>query len=197
MKKIAITGGIGSGKSTISDYFIKRGFEVHDSDVVISNLYEKPSKFFLNLLLNCGIENIIKNNKIDKTIIAKNIFINKKFKISLEKHLHNQVRIEREIFVKKQLKMKKKIVFFDIPLLLENSLEKKFDLVLCILSSKTKRVKRIKRKKKYSKETLNRIFKNQTSDKERRLRSDIIITNNKTKKDFIFKAEKVLLDILK
>ena len=78
-----------------------------------------------------------------------------------------------------------------------NKLEKKFDLVVCIISSKKNRIKRVLKNKKFTKENLNKIIKAQTSNKERRKRSQIIINNNKTKKDFIFSAEKVLTRLIK
>ena len=52
MKIIGITGGIGSGKSTISDYFKKKGYPMHDSDAVVSEIYKKPNNSFLKLLHN-------------------------------------------------------------------------------------------------------------------------------------------------
>ena len=76
-------------------------------------------------------------------------------------------------------------------------LEKNFDLVVCIISSKKNRIKRILKHKKFTKENLNKIFKAQTTDKERKKRSQIIINNNKTKKDFIFNIEKVLIRLIK
>lgn len=197
MKKIGITGGIGSGKSTISNYFMKKGYPVHDSDKVVSKLYKKPNKDFLTLLHNCGFKNLIKNKKIDRKNIAVSIFNNKKIRKKLEKYIHREVRLQRDNFIKKQFKLKKKIIFLDIPLLLENNLEKQFDIVLCILSTRANRTERVMNNKSFSKETLNKIFTNQTSDKERKLRSDMIIVNNKTRKDFIFEAKKALIEILK
>ena len=196
MLKVAITGGIGSGKSTISHHFKKHGYAVHDSDSVVSDLYEKKKKFFLDLIYSCGVKNIIKNNKIDKKLIAEKIFVNKKLKIKLEKYIHKEVRLKRENFIKKNLKLKKEVIFLDIPLLLENKLEKQFEVVLCILSNKKNRIKRAMKNKKFSKDVLTKIIKNQTNDRQRRLRSDIIIHNNKTKKDLIFAADKALKGIL-
>ena len=79
----------------------------------------------------------------------------------------------------------------------ENKLEKNFDFVVCIISSKKNRIKRVLKNKKFTKENLNKIINAQISDKERRKRSHIIINNNKTKKDFIFSVEKVLTKLIK
>ena len=91
----------------------------------------------------------------------------------------------------------KKIIFLDIPLLFENNLEKSFDYVVSIISSKKNRIDRVIKSKKFKKQTLNKILKSQVTDKERRARSDIIIINNKTKKDFIFLAKQSLITIIK
>ena len=79
----------------------------------------------------------------------------------------------------------------------ENKLEKNFDSVICIISSKKNRIKRVLKNKKFTKTNLNKILKAQTTDKERKKRSQIIINNNKTKKDFIFSVEKVLTRLIK
>ena len=198
MKKIiGITGGIGSGKSTLSQHLIKKGFLVHESDKVVSKIYDKPNRSFLNFIKKCGLESVIKKKKIHKKLITNIIFNNKKTKKRLEKFIHKEVGEHRESFIKKNLNTKKKSIFVDIPLLLENKLEKNFDLVVCVISTKKNRTKRVLKNKKFSKKVLEKIFKSQTTDRERRARSNIIIYNNKSKKDFIFDAEKALLGLLK
>ena len=101
MKTVGITGGIGSGKSTISNYLKKKGYEVHDSDIVVSKIYEKPNQPFLKLLQGFGLQNIIKKKKINKEIIAKNIFVNINLKNKLEKYIHKEVTAKRKMFIKK------------------------------------------------------------------------------------------------
>ena len=194
---VGITGGIGSGKTTLSQHLKKTGFLVHESDKVVSDIYNNPKKGFVRFIKKNISEGVVKRNKINKKEITNIIFNNKKFKTKLEKYIHKEVRSCRERFIKKNTKAKKSIIFADIPLLLENKLEKSFDLVVSIISSKKNRTKRVLKSKKFTKETLKRIFKAQTSDKERRMRSQIIIYNNKTKKDFISNANKALICFLK
>jgi len=196
-KIIGITGGIGSGKSTLSNFLEKNGYPVHDSDKVVSMMYKKPKKNFLEFIKKNGLNEAIKKNKINKKIVANKIFNDKKLKKSFEKYIHKEVGLQRECFISKNIQIKKKTIFLDVPLLLENRLDKQFDIILCILSKKTNREQRILKKKKFSKEILGKIFKNQTTDKQRRARSNIIIYNNKTKKDFIYSAQKALMAFLK
>lgn len=196
-KVIGITGGIGSGKTTLSEHLKKTGFLVHESDKVVSSIYNKPKKSFINFIKKNLSKEVIQKGKVDKKKIINIIFNNNKIKNKLEKYIHKEVQASRENFIKKNLKAKKKIIFVDIPLLLENKLEKQFDLVFCIISTKKNRTKRVLKNKKFTKKILNKIFSVQTTDKERRARSHIIINNNKTKKDFIFNAEQVLKGIFK
>ena len=196
-KIVGITGGIGSGKTTFSNHLKKLGFLVHESDKVVSEIYTKPKKQFLSFIKEKISQDAINHNKINKAEIANVIFNNNTIKAVLERRIHQEVQSSRETFIKKYTKKKKKIIFADIPLLFENKLEKSFDLVICIISSKKNRSKRVLKNKKFTKENLNKIFKAQTTDKERKKRSQIIINNNKTKKDFIFSAEKVLTKLIK
>ena len=196
-KVVGITGGIGSGKTTISNHLKKLGYLVHESDLVVSEIYTKPKKEFLCLIKEKISQDAVKNNKINKKEIINVIFSNKKTKRLLEKYIHKKVQKSRDDFIKKNTIKKKKLIFADIPLLFENKLESNFDLVICVISSKKNRTKRVLKNNKFTKENLNKIIKAQTSDTERRKRSQIIINNNKTKKDFIFSFEKVLIRLFK
>ena len=196
-KIVGITGGIGSGKTTFSNHLKKLGFVVHESDTVVSEIYNNPKKQFLSFIKEKISQDATNHNKINKAEIANVIFSNNKIKKLLERRVHKEVQISREAFIKKYTKKKKKIIFADIPLLFENNLDKNFDLVICIISSKKNRTKRVLKNKKFTKENLNKIFKAQTTDKERKKRSQIIINNNKTKKDFIFGVEKILTRLIK
>ena len=196
-KLVGITGGIGAGKTTISNHLKKLGYLVHESDLVVSEIYNKPKKKFIKLIKEKISVDAVKHNKINKAEIANVIFNNKKVKNILERHVNKEVQISRDAFIKKNKKNKNKLIFADIPLLFENKLEKDFDLVICIISSEKNRIKRVLENKKFTKENLNKILKAQTTDKERKKRSQIIINNNKTKKDFIFSVEKALKGLIK
>ena len=196
-KLVAITGGIGSGKTTISKYLKKNNFAIHESDSIVSQIYIKPNKFFLSFLKKNVSKEVVTRNKIDKQKISEIIFNDKKIKQKLENYIHKEVKKSRDSFVKKNIKNKKNLIFVDIPLLFENKLEKNFDKVLCVIAKKKIRRERVLRNKKFTKKTLQKIFKFQVSDKERKARSNIIIYNNNAKKDFIFSLEKALIKLLK
>ena len=196
-KIIGITGGIGSGKTTACDYLKKNNFAVHESDRVVAQMYKNPSKSFLHFLKKNISKEVVKNNKINKQKITDIIFYNPKTRRILEGHVHKQVKKSRDSFVKKNAKNKKGVMFIDIPLLFENKLEKTFDVVLCVMAKKKIRRERVLKNKKFTKNIVEKIFKSQISDGERKKKSNIFIYNNTTKKDFIFSLEKALIGLLK
>ena len=88
---VAITGGIGSGKSTFSNQVIKRKLKLQDSDGEVAKLYQKPNKNFINHLVKIGLSSSIQNKKINKKVIAETIFSNKEIKTNLEKYIFQRI----------------------------------------------------------------------------------------------------------
>ena len=189
---VAITGGIGSGKSTFSKEIKKRRLKLLDSDKEVSLIYKNPNKDFLNYLKKIGLGKSTKNKIINKKYISDIIFSNKQIKQKLEKHIFKIVRKKRFDFIKKEKKRKTNTIFLDIPLLFENKLEKQFDIIVSIISKKETRLKRIKNKKKLPRKKFNNIINTQTSDMVRKKNSDILIYNNNTMKEYLIKINKVL-----
>ena len=194
---VGITGGIGSGKSTLTKYVESMGYKVQDSDKEISLFYKKPTKKLKKILIEVGLKKSIKKNHIDKKIISSSFFENKKTKIKLESFLHLEIKKKRNFFIKHHRRKKEKIIFLDIPLLFENNLDNLFDIIICVISNKLNRQHRVKKIKNIAKKTFEHIVNNQTTDVERKKRSDYVIINNGTKKNFIKRADRVINNILK
>ena len=196
-KLVAITGGIGSGKSTFSKQILRRKLKLLDSDQQVDKIYTKPNNDFVKYLRKIGLEKSIKaKNKVDKRYISKIIFINKGIRNKLQNYIFKIVRKRRSEFIESQKKRGEKFIFFDIPLLIENNLAKDYDLVISIISTKKNRYKRLKLSKKLSIVDFNNIIKAQTTDLDRRKNSDIVILNNNSKYEYIKKINKVLDKIL-
>ena len=189
---IGITGGIGSGKSTLSNYLKKKKFFVHDSDTVVKEIYTKPTKKFQDYLIKIDLKEALKNKKINKKIIAKKIFSNELTKRKLENFIHKKVKKQRNNFIKYHKKKKTKAVFIDIPLLFENKLDNLFNKILCVLSPKKTRLKRIVSSRKIKMDIFRKIIRNQVTDVERKKRSNYFINNNKTKKFFFNKVDEFI-----
>ncbi len=185
-KVIGITGGIASGKSTLSNEFIKHGFKLHDSDKQVKKIYEKPTKQFLRHLKRIGLSKAITKQKdINKVYISNIVFSDHEIKKKLENYIFQVVRKERDRFILKETNKKTKFILIDVPLLFENNLDNIFDLIICVISDKRTRYLRLKKSKKMSEVKFKKIIKTQTTDKIRKERSDIIINNNKSMEKYL------------
>ena len=182
MRKIGITGSLASGKTTASKILSKGKGRLFSADEVVKQLYKKKS--FKKLILQRF--NISDKSKI-KIILRNKILKNKKTLTKLEKIIHPLVRKEMRSFISKN---KKKLMFFEILLLVESKLMKKFDIIFFIKAEST-RLKRymIKGGDKKFFDILNN---KQLSDSKKIKYCDHIIVNIKFK---VFK--KKLLDIFK
>lgn len=191
-KTIAITGGIGSGKSTFCSKLKEKGFKIHSSDEQVAKIYKNPEKKFITYLRTIGLSKSISKKNIDKKIISKIIFENKQIRKKLELYIFKIVRKKRSDFIKKEKQKKTKLIFIDIPLLFENNLEKQFNKVISIIASKRVRLKRLKKTRKMTENQFKNITRSQTSDVIRKKKSDYVIYNNSTLKDYKIKINKLI-----
>ena len=189
---MGLTGGIASGKSTTTKILKSKKIPVHDSDLVVTDIYEKPNKKFIDFLKRINLKESINKNKIDKKIIREVVFSNKAKKKQLEDHLHLEVKKSRERFLKKQERAKANIVFLDIPLLFEKKLNHICDYVVLLTAPLSIRKKRALKRKGMSVEILNKILKTQLVDGIKKKKANFII-NTSGKKSLLSKK---IIDII-
>ena len=178
---IGLTGGIASGKTTITNFLKKKKFAVHDSDFVVKKIYSKPEPKFLSYLKKTNLKNSIKDNKIDKKAKKEEIFTNTEKRKLIEKYLHAKVKKSRDVFLKKNRQKKTQIVFLDIPLLFENKLEKICNYTILFYAPLKIRKQRALRRKGMQKRILLKIIKGQLSDKIKKKKADFVINTSASK----------------
>ena len=172
MIKIGITGSISSGKTTASKIISTKRGPLFSADKVVKKLYQKNS--FKKLIVK---KLIIKLNKSFKKNLKKEILENKKNLKKLENIIHPLVRKEMFAFCRKN--KSKKLLFFEIPLLVESKLTKYFDVVIFIKSKRSLRLKRYKFKGG-SIELFSLLNKQQLKDDIKMKFCDHIVVNNKS-----------------
>ena len=186
MIKIGILGDIGSGKSYIAKNF---GYPVFNADLEVSKLYKNDRKIFIKLKKN--LPKYIYSFPINKKEISKAILANKSNLNKIVKIVHLEVRKKMNIFLRKN--KDKKIVILDIPLLLENKINKKKDILVFVESKKSDIFKRLKKRDNFNKQ-LFRKFKNiQLSPSYKKKISKFIIKNDFSKKT----VKKAIRNIIK
>ena len=188
MIRIGILGNIGSGKSYVANNL---GFPVFDADHEVAKLYKKNKKIFLKLkkILPKNIKSFpIEKKEITKAILQKKGNLKKIIKI-----VHTEVEKKMNLFFKRN--KSKKFVVLDVPLLLENRLNKKGDILIFVDSKKSDILKKLIKRKNFNKELFNKFKKIQFSSQYKMKKSNFIIRNDFTKKTINTKIKEILRKI--
>ena len=189
MIRIGILGNIGSGKSYVAKKF---GYPVFDADYEVSKLYKKDKKIFKKLKKK--LPKYISSFPINKNEITKAILSNK---VNLQKIIsivHLEIRKKLKLFIKKN--RNKKVIILDIPLLLENKINNKDDILVFVDSKKIEIEKRLKKRLNFNRKLINKFKKIQFSSSYKKRRSNFIIKNNFKKKSLNKSIKKILNEIL-
>ena len=175
MIRIGILGEIGSGKSYVAQNF---GYPVFNADYEVAKLYQKNKDIFKKL--KAKLPKFIYSFPIDKSEISNAILSNKNNLNKIIKIVHLEIRKKMNIFLEKN--KNKKIVILDIPLLLENKINKKEDILVYVDSPKLAILKRLKKRKNFNEKLLKKFRTIQLPISYKRKKSHFIIKNNFTKK---------------
>ncbi len=171
MIKIAILGDIGAGKSFIAKQF---GYPVFNADNEVKKIYDKDKKCFKKL--KKAMPKHILSFPISKKEITKSILSNHKNLKKVINIVHPIVRIKMNKFINKN--KKKKLIVFDVPLLLENKIEKKANFLIFVEAKSKEIIKNLKRRKNYNSKIIKILKKFQLPLNYKKKKSNFIIKNN-------------------
>jgi len=159
--KIAITGRIASGKTTVSEIIRELGFSVFESDKEVNKLFRvKSTKKKIKDLFFKKIDNLIeKDGSINKGLLGDYVFLNKDELKNLEDLIHPLLNKEKKKFIDSN--KKKKILFFDIPLLFEKKLFSHYNFIIYLHVKKKIQEERVLKRKKMNKDKLGKILEAQ------------------------------------
>ena len=175
MIKIGILGEIGSGKSYVARNF---GYPVFNADHEVAELYNKDKKIFYKL--KKILPTYISKFPIDKKEITSAILAHKDNLKKIVKIIHLEVRKKMLLFLKKNNRAK--IVILDIPLLLENKINDKNDILVFVDSKKSEILKRLKKRKNFNLKIFQKFKDIQLSSNYKKKKSHFIIKNDFKKK---------------
>ena len=188
MIKIGILGDIGSGKSYVAQNF---GYPVFNADYEVAKLYKKNKNIFNKLKIK--LPKYIHTFPIEKTEVSNAILDNKNNLEKIVKIVHAEIRKKLNIFLKKN--KNRKIVILDIPLLLENKIDKKKDILVYVQSKRSSILKNLKKRKNFNKKLLEKFKAIQLPLSYKKKKSHFIIKNNFTKKSVNAGIKNILKEI--
>jgi len=188
MIKIGILGDIGSGKSYVAQNF---GYPVFNADDEVAKLYQQNKNIFNKL--SKKLPKYIFSFPIEKKEISNAILANKNNLRKIVKIVHAEIRKKLNNFLRKN--RNKKIVILDIPLLLENKINQKKDILVFVHSKKSFISKNLKKRKNFNLKLYKKFKAIQLPLRYKKKKSDFIIKNNFTKKSVNDGIKNILKEI--
>jgi dephospho-CoA kinase len=192
MLVVALTGGIGSGKSTVGQIFAQLGAIVIDSDQLSRDVIERGSIGFNEVVAKFGDE-ILKNGEIDRQILASLVFKDPIKRSELEQITHPLIR---KAFAKVVSSASPdSIIINQIPLLVESNHDYKFDHIITISAPESIRTERLI-KRGLTNEQIKQRLQAQATDQMRENIADSVIFNEKSEQELTDQVEKIWEQLL-
>lgn len=188
--KIAITGTIGGGKSSVSRILIDKGYTVYDTDKMVHTYYDKGGRLENIVIEMFGKDVLDDTGTIDRTKLGNIVFTDFSKLLELESKVYPVVSEH----IDELYDNSNNLMFFEVPMLFESHLEDRFDLIIMVTAPKDIRMKRLK-ERGMSEDDVIRRSKRHLDESKKIEKSDIIINNDGDYKTLSDKIEVLLNSI--
>ena len=173
MKKVAVTGGIGTGKTTVSNLFEKIGIPVFNSDKIAKELMHNDKQLKSDIIKAFGDESYI-NNKLNRSYLSDIVFNDETLLDKINSIVHPQVTKE---FNQWLLNQKSKYIIYESAIIFENNSEDVFDKIICVIAPEEEVISRVMKRNTFSRDKVISIISNQLPDQVKINKADYIIEN--------------------
>lgn len=180
---LGLTGGVATGKSTVSRYFFEKGYAVVDADIVARRVVEPGTEGLANIVVEFGTEIIQTDGTLNREKLGAMIFADAKKRETLNSLLSNLIRRAIMADTATLVNANQPLIVLDIPLLYEAGYEKHCDAVMVVYTTEeVQRERLMARNNLTEEEALNRIASQQPIETKKN-RADFVIDNNGTVND--------------
>ena len=190
-KIIGITGGIASGKSTVTNFLRQEGYKVVDADALVHKLQNPGGRLYRILLEHFGQEIILENGELNRPLLASLIFSNPS-KLEWSKETQGEVIREELATLRDQLAQTEDIFFMDIPLLFEQGYESWFDEIWLVYVDKKTQIERLMNRDHMNVEEAQARLESQWSLSKKKKLASHIIDNSGTQKELVEQVASLL-----
>ena len=193
MKVIGLTGGIGSGKSTVSAYLREHGYLILDADQLAHRITEKGSPVLVKIAEAFGADMLDEDGNLRRKKLAAAAFATPERKAILESLTTDEVvRLISLEVAQLRREAKYDIIFIDAPLLFEAGVDRLTDLVWTVSAEEQIRIQRVMERDRVTKEDVLQRISNQMDNEEKIRRSQEVIDNSKGKEELYRQVEALL-----
>lgn len=183
-KIIGITGGIASGKSTVTEFLRRNGFEVVDADVVVHQLQKPGGRLYQILVEHFGDKVLLENGELNRPILASLIFSNSKEQ-EWSKNTQGEIIRGELAALRDQLAQTEALFFMDIPLLFEQGYDSWFNETWLVYVNRDVQLKRLMKRDQISKEAAESRLNSQWSLERKMVLASHSLDNNGNQKQLI------------
>lgn len=188
---VALTGGIATGKSTVSQLLIKRGFKIIDADQLVKDIYKTAEA---RQFIKEHYPEAWEHNEISFPRLRELFFQDPKVKKEIEAFIYSRLP---QAFKAATLQLKDQgFYLYDVPLLFERNLQNLVDLTIVVYVPSTVQLQRLIERDKISPEAAKRILQAQMDIEEKKNKADLVIKNSGTLEELAAEVDKLLLQIL-
>ena len=191
-KIIGITGGIASGKSTVTNFLRQKGFQVVDADALVHQLQKPGGRLFKALVQHFGQEIILENGELNRPLLASLIFSNTEER-EWSKQIQGEIIREELARLRDQLAQTEEIFFMDIPLLFEQDYSAWFDETWLVYVEPDVQMERLMKRDQLSKDlAISRLSAQWPLEEKKGLASQVI--DNNGNQDLLLTQVSILLE---
>ena len=191
-KIIGITGGIASGKSTVTNFLRQKGFQVVDADALVHQLQKPGGRLYQVLIQHFGQEIILENGELNRPLLASLIFSNTEEQ-EWSKQIQGEIIREELASLRDKLAQTEEIFFMDIPLLFEQDYSSWFDQTWLVYVEPDVQMERLMKRDQLSKDlAISRLSAQWSLEKKKGLASQVI--DNNGNQDLLLTQVSILLE---
>lgn len=195
--RLGLTGGIATGKSTISNMLKQWGYPIIDADEIAKQLMRKGGQAYNKVVEAFSFEILLDNGEIDRVKLGEIIFQNDAERNRLNQIVHPTVHAEMESIYSEYARQNQPLVVFDVPLLLDGEMKMELDYILVVAVDEQTQLERLMKRNGFTRAHAMARIHSQMSQEERVSYADFVIDNGGTLEETVNQLKKVMTSIQK